>query len=33
VLIDRFTYTKEETKERMENIRVVVNKYVEDNIK
>ena len=33
VLIDRFTYTKEETKERMENIRVIVNKYVEDNIK
>ncbi len=33
VLIDRFTYTKEETKERMEAIRLLVNKYVEDNIK
>ncbi|MCI8362183.1 MAG: HD domain-containing protein [Clostridia bacterium] len=32
VLIDRFDYKDKETKERMENIRGIINKFVEENI-
>lgn len=32
VLIDRFDYKDKETKERMENIREIINKFVEENI-
>lgn len=32
VLIDRFDYKDKETKERMENIRKIINKFVEENI-
>ncbi len=33
VLIDRFTYVKEETKEKMENIRNVIKEYIEERLK
>lgn len=33
VLIDRFEYTDKETKERMENIREIINKFVEEKIR
>jgi hypothetical protein len=32
VLIDRFAYTKEETKERIENIRNVIKDYIEERL-
>lgn len=32
VLIDRFEYTDKETKERMENIRNIINRFVEEKI-
>ena len=33
ILIDRFTYTNEDTKDRMETIRKLINKYIEDKLK
>mgnify|MGYP000040106070 FL=1 len=33
ILIDRFDYKDKETKSRMENIRVIINKFIDERIK
>ena len=33
ILIDRFDYKDKETKSRMENIRVIINKFIDEKIK